>query len=112
MDYEEDEAVQTMTEAITHRCKAAEEYVQLIHHYGPALKGTMYWTNNKTIKTVNELLTISDEAFIAICIINYGGHWKQEWEIKQGLQDEEDDMVAFIVSKQLLPCFLYFVSGM
>jgi hypothetical protein len=94
MDDEEDEAVKTMTEAINQRRKAPEEYIKLLNHYGPALKGTVYWMNNKTTKTTTELLTITDEAFIAICIINYGDRWKKEWKIRQGQEDEEDMIVS------------------
>jgi hypothetical protein len=102
MDDEDDEAVVTMTEAIIHRHKAPEEYIQLLNHFGPALKGTLYWSNNKTTKTTSELLTISDEAFIAICIINYGDRWKKEWKIRQGQEDEEEKLV----SKQVVLCIV------
>jgi hypothetical protein len=104
MDDEDDEAVEIMKEAIIQRRKATEQYIELLNHFGPALKGTVNWTKNKTIKTARELLTISDEAFIAICIINYGDRWKKEWKIRQGEEDEEEMIVS---KKMCCDCALF-----
>jgi hypothetical protein len=48
-------------------------------HFGPALMGMAFWNNNKTTKpVVCKLLTIMDEAFIHLCIINYSATWKAQ----------------------------------
>jgi len=67
----------------------SEEYVKFISHFGPALTGTTFWNNNKTTKLVSELLTISDEAFIHLCIINYSATWKAQEKKKLGETAEE-----------------------
>jgi hypothetical protein len=38
---------------------------------------------------VSELLTISDEAFIHLCIINYSATWKAQEKKKLGETEEE-----------------------
>jgi hypothetical protein len=43
----------------------------------------MHWNNNKATKPVNDILTISDEAFIHLCIINYSATWKAQEKNKQ-----------------------------
>ena len=50
-------------------------YIQFLCNFGPAITGTSFWNNNKMSKSANELLTISDEAFIHLCIINYSATW-------------------------------------
>jgi hypothetical protein len=67
----------------------SEEYVKFISHFGPALTGTTFWNNNKTTKLASELLTISDEAFIHLCIINYSATWKAQEKEKIGETAEE-----------------------
>ena len=61
-----------------------EVYIKFISYFGPALTGVSFWNNNKTTKSVNDLLTISDEAFIHLCIINYSATWKAQDKNKQG----------------------------
>jgi hypothetical protein len=81
-----------MQNALTYKRhpKNSEEYIKFISHFGPALTGVAFWNNNKTTKLVSELLTISDEAFIHICIINYSATWKaQEKKKLLGETDEE-----------------------
>jgi hypothetical protein len=68
-------------------------YIKFLCYYGPALTGTSFWNNNKTTKSINELLTISDEAFIHLCIINYSATWKAQEKKKDG-----DDTVQIPVS--------------
>ena len=65
------------------------EYVTFINHFGPALTGMAFWNNNKTTKLVSELLTITDEAFIHLCIINYSATWKAQEKQKLGETDVE-----------------------
>jgi hypothetical protein len=60
-------------------------YIKFLTYYGPALTGTYFWNNNKTTKSVHELLTISDEAFIHLCIVNYSATWKAQEKNKIGL---------------------------
>jgi hypothetical protein len=59
-------------------------YVQFLCNFGPAITGTSFWNNNKMSKSANELLTISDEAFIHLCIINYSATWKAQERRKEG----------------------------
>lgn len=61
-----------------------EVYIKFISYFGPALTGVSFWNNNKTTKSINDLLTISDEAFIHLCIINYSATWKAQDKKKQG----------------------------
>jgi hypothetical protein len=46
-----------------------------------------FWNNNKTTKLVCELLTITDEAFIHLCIVNYSATWKAQEKKKLGETD-------------------------
>jgi len=57
-------------------------YIKFLNYYGPALTGTSFWNNNKNTKSVHELLTILDEAFIHLCIVNYSATWKAQEKIK------------------------------
>jgi hypothetical protein len=59
-------------------------YVQFLCNFGPAISGTLFWNNNKMSKTANELLTISDEAFVHLYIINYSASWKAQEKRKEG----------------------------
>jgi hypothetical protein len=61
-------------------------YVQFLCDFGPAITRTSFWNNNKTNnKSANaEVLTISDEAFIHLCIINYSATWKAQEKKKDG----------------------------
>jgi hypothetical protein len=43
-----------------------------------------FWNNNKHTRLVSDLLTITDEAFIHLCIINYSATWKAQETIKSG----------------------------
>jgi hypothetical protein len=47
-------------------------------------------------KSANELLTISDEAFIHLCIINYSAIWKAQEKKKDG------DYIADLSSAYIL----------
>jgi uncharacterized membrane protein len=58
-------------------------YIKFIGVFAPAITGVMHWNNNKAIKPVNDILTISDEAFIHLCIINYSATWKAQERKKQ-----------------------------
>jgi hypothetical protein len=55
-----------------------DTYIKFYIYFGPALTGVTFWNNNKNTKMANELLTISDEAFIHLCIINYSATWKAQ----------------------------------
>ena len=65
------------------------EYIKFISHFGPALRGMAFWNANKTTKLVSELITITDEAFIHLCIINYSATWKAQERKKAGETDVE-----------------------
>ena len=66
------------------RKKNRDGYIKFISHFGPALMGTAFWNNNKTAKLLSELLTITNEAFIHLCIINYSATWKAQEQKKSG----------------------------
>jgi hypothetical protein len=72
--------------AITFKRKQANEYIKFINHFGPALTGVAAWNNNKTTgnKAPSELLTVTDEAFIHLRIINYSATWKAQEKQKSG----------------------------
>ena len=86
---DDDEALSIMQDALFHkREKNTDGYIKFISHFGPALTGTAFWNNNKTIKLLSELLTITDEAFIHLCIINYNSAtWKAQEQNKSGETD-------------------------
>jgi hypothetical protein len=62
-----------------------EEYIKFISHF--ALRGMAFWNSNKTTKLVRELLTVTNEAFIHLCIINYSATWKAQERKKAGDAD-------------------------
>jgi hypothetical protein len=63
-------------------CKHGEDhedkYIKFIAKFGPAMTGVSYWNNNKANIIVSELLTVTDEAFIHLCMINYAPTWKAQ----------------------------------
>jgi negative regulator of genetic competence, sporulation and motility len=69
-------------------CKCEEdhedEYIKFISKFGPAMTGVSYWNNNKANIIVSELLTVTDEAFIHLCMINYAPTWKAQEKRKWG----------------------------
>ena len=73
-----------MQDALNFKCKERNDYIKFISRFGPALTGTTFWNTNKTTKLVSELLTITDEAFIHLCIINYSATWKAQEKKKSG----------------------------
>jgi hypothetical protein len=66
-----------------------DPYIKYISQFGPALRGMAFWNNNKTTKLGGELLMITDEAFIHLCIINYSATWKAQEKQKTGETDVE-----------------------
>ena len=80
-------ALDIMQTALQFKCHHMNEYIKFISHFGPALMGMAFWNNNKTTKLVSELLTITDEAFIHLCIINYSATWKAQEKKKSGETD-------------------------
>ena len=91
MREDEEEACRTIQSALTlkRHHSAYEDYVKFISQFGPALTGMAIWNNNKATKMISELLTISDEAFIHLCIINYSATWKAQEKKKFGETEEE-----------------------
>jgi hypothetical protein len=76
-----------------------EVYIKFISYFGPALTGAHFWNKNKNTKSVNDLLTISDEAFIHLCIINYSATWKAQEQMKDGNWTETIPVsIVFIIS--------------
>ena len=85
MKEDEDEALDNVQDALLNkRENKNDSYIKFISHFGPALTGTAFWNNNKNNKLVSEILTISDEAFIHLCIINYSATWKAQEQMKAG----------------------------
>jgi hypothetical protein len=88
MKEDEEEALDNVQEALLNKRKNKNDsYIKFISHFGPALTGTAFWNNNKNTKLVSEILTITDEAFIHLCIINYSATWKAQEKIKAGETD-------------------------
>ena len=73
-----EEACTIMQDALLFKCQKESAYIEFISHFGPAVTRMVFWNNNKTTKHVSELLTITDEAFIHLCIINYSATWKAQ----------------------------------
>ena len=71
-----------MQTALCFKRNQVEEYIEFLSRFGLAVTGTACWNNNKTNKLVSELLTVTDEAFIHLCIINYSATWKAQEEQK------------------------------
>jgi tRNA isopentenyl-2-thiomethyl-A-37 hydroxylase MiaE len=84
---DENRALDIMQDALNFKRKERNGYIKFISHFGPALTGTAFWNTNKTTKLVSELLTITDEAFIHLCIINYSATWKAQEKKKSGETD-------------------------
>jgi hypothetical protein len=63
---------------------SGDEYIKFIAKFGPAMAGVSYWNYNKANIVVSELLTVTDEAFIHLCIINYAKTWKAQEKTKWG----------------------------
>ena len=83
-----------LAKAITQRRNAPTEYTQMLLHFGPALKGSKNWHAAKAVMPIDQLLTISDEAFLAVCIINYSQHWKALLTLEQEeVGNEQEDLV-------------------
>jgi hypothetical protein len=89
MKEDEDEALDNVQDALLNKREnnKNDSYIKFISHFGPALTGTAFWNNNKNTKLVSEILTITDEAFIHLCIINYSATWKAQEKMKAGETD-------------------------
>jgi hypothetical protein len=55
-----------------------EKYIKFIAKFGPTMTGVCFWNNNKTNTVLSELLTVTDEAFIHLCMANYAPTWKAQ----------------------------------
>ena len=62
----------------------SDEYIKFISQFASALVGNTFWNNNKTLIPISELLTVTDEAFILLCIINYSATWRAQELQKSG----------------------------
>ena len=71
---EDSNAHEVINTAISKKWEAKEEYIQLILWFASAIKCVAYWNKSRDLK-VTKLLTVSDEAFIIVCLISYGAHW-------------------------------------
>jgi hypothetical protein len=104
------EASDIMQSALCYKREVTDKYILFLNHFGPALTGVALWNNNKTTKPVSEMLTVTDEAFIHLCIINYSATWKAQEEKKAGKTDEpipvSDIKVDICYCKSI--CSLYY----
>lgn len=71
---EDSQACQVMNKAIANKRNAPSEYIQLVTRFAPAIKRVAQWNKSRELK-VTELLTVSDEAFLIVCLISYGPRW-------------------------------------
>jgi hypothetical protein len=78
-----------MQDALTFKRQDTKKYIKFINQFGPAITGAAFWNNNKTTKQLSDILTITDEAFIYLCIINYSATWKAQEKKKSGETDVE-----------------------
>jgi hypothetical protein len=90
-----------MQHALCFKHQDMEGYIRFICHFGPALTGMALWNNNKTTKPLHDLLTITDEAFTHLCIINYSATWKAQ---EQKKSEETDIQVLVSAIECILTC--------
>jgi hypothetical protein len=66
-------------------------YVQLLDTYAPCIISTKVWNNDRLMSQYcgsdplafhEHILTISDEAFLLLVLINYAARWKAELNIE------------------------------
>ena len=70
-----------------YKCEDYEDkYIKLIVKFGRTMSRVTYWNNNKANMVVSKLQTVTDEAFIHLCMINYGPTWKAQEKKKWGSQ--------------------------
>ena len=93
---EEEEACNIIKTAIYSKCGLGQEldettkednqdkYIKFIAKFGPAMTGVSFWNHNKTNMILSELLTVTDEAFIHLCMANYAPTWKAQEKQKSG----------------------------
>ena len=72
-----------------------KDYLKFITHFGPGFVGISIWNKNKICKQASELLTVTDEAFIHLCLYNYSETWKAQQEKRKG---KENSNIAVPVS--------------
>ena len=74
-----------------------KDYLKFITHFGPAFTGIRIWNENKICRQVSELLTVTDEAFIYLCIYNYSETWKAQ----ENRKEKEDKTIPVPVSSNV-----------
>ena len=67
-----------MQNALEYKRIMEKDYLKFIIHFGPAFTGIRIWNENKLCKQASELLTVTDEAFIHLCLYNYSETWKAQ----------------------------------
>jgi hypothetical protein len=50
-------------------------YAQIIDTYAPCIITSARWNNDRIVQN-KKIISISDKAFILLCLINYGKRWK------------------------------------
>ena len=98
---EDNEAPDTINRAIAEKHEAQDEYIQLIVWFAPAIKHVAYWNKSRE-SNVTELLTVSDEAFIIVCLISYGHHWMTMHKNLVAAQNNRTDPLEELPVRQYL----------
>jgi len=83
---EDPQACKVMNRAMASKRKTPSEYIQLVTRFAPAIKRVAQWNKSRDLK-VTELLTVSDEAFLIVCLISYGPRWIAMHQNFQGGKD-------------------------
>jgi hypothetical protein len=94
-------------------------YAQIIDTYAPCSVGSSRWKNIVNMETqcattdrkvwIKKILSISDEAFILVCLINYGKRWFAELEIAKKMVRKK--FVSLFVSAAANTYLSYFPSN-
>jgi hypothetical protein len=81
-------------DALQYKWIKEKDYLKFITHFGPAFTGIRFWNKNKICQQASELLMVTNEAFIVLCIFNYSETWKAQEEKKA----EENNNIQVPVS--------------
>jgi hypothetical protein len=96
------EATNIMQSALAFHRVNSDEYITFISHFAPALTGVTFWNKNRMTKPISELLTVTDEAFLLLCLINYSATWKAQELQKSGATEVHVPVSNNI--HQIMPC--------
>jgi hypothetical protein len=86
---EDSNACEVINTAISRKRQAQEQYIQLIRRFAPAVKRVDQWNKIRHL-SVTESLTVSDKAFVILCLISYGARWITMHKNKLAKQEDSD----------------------